>query len=98
MRDEKLIDQVNLKTISRNDNDHRVLGVRNLPPSRVESLDYLRGLLAVSVMIYHYVAWSGVELGADTVLGRLGIYSVSTFYILSGLSLGLVYRGRINNM
>lgn len=64
--------------------------------TRIASLDYLRGLLAVSVMVYHYASWSGVELGAATVLGRLGVYAVSTFYILSGLSLGLVYRGRIN--
>lgn len=62
---------------------------------RVHALDYLRGLLAVAVMAYHYVVWSGVELGAETVLGRLGVYAVSTFYILSGLSLGLVYRNRM---
>lgn len=60
--------------------------------SRLEALDYLRGLLAVAVMVYHYAGWAGAEPGAGTLLGRLGIYAVSMFYVLSGLSLGLVYR------
>ncbi len=64
---------------------------------RIKSLDYLRGLLAVSIMVYHYASWSGLKLDAGTVLGRLGIYAVSTFFILSGLSLGLAYRGRLQS-
>lgn len=63
---------------------------------RIQSLDYMRGLLAVAVMVYHYASWSGMQLNSETVLGRLGIYAVSMFYILSGLSLGIVYRGRLN--
>lgn len=66
--------------------------------SRIESLDYLRGLMAFSVMLYHYGNWSGLPLESDTILGRLGIYAVSIFYILSGLSLSLAYRYRINNL
>lgn len=68
------------------------------PPAssaRVESLDYLRGLLALAVMVYHYVSWSGHPPEAESLLGRLGIYAVSTFYVLSGLSLALVYRQRL---
>lgn len=66
-------------------------------PARIDALDYLRGLLALAVMVYHYASWSGgASLGAESVLGRLGIYAVSGFYVLSGLSLGLVYRGRIH--
>lgn len=64
--------------------------------NRIPSLDYLRGVMAVSVMIYHYVVWSGVELANDSLLSRLGIYAVSFFYILSGLSLSIVYRGKIS--
>jgi exopolysaccharide production protein ExoZ len=64
---------------------------------RIPSLDYLRGVMAISVMVYHYVVWSGVELSNDSILGKLGIYAVSIFYILSGLSLSIVYRGRISS-
>lgn len=65
---------------------------------RVESLDYLRGLMALAVMLYHYLSWSAFEpaVGGDYLLGKLGIYAVSIFYILSGLSLALVYDGRIS--
>ncbi|EFB7458538.1 acyltransferase family protein [Escherichia albertii] len=67
--------------------------------NRVESLDYLRGLMALSVVIYHYVSWSGSSglLGSEHILGRLGVYAVSSFYVLSGLSLAYVYDGTINN-
>lgn len=61
------------------------------------SLDYLRGLMALSVMIYHYSVWSGVELDTGSLLRKLGIYAVSVFYILSGLSLAIVYGSRISS-
>ena len=64
---------------------------------RIESLDYLRGLMALSVMIYHYISWGAGPIGSEHLLGKLGIYAVSMFYILSGLSLGLVYYGRITS-
>jgi exopolysaccharide production protein ExoZ len=66
--------------------------------SRIDSLDYLRGLLAVAVMAYHYATGSGLNLDSSHVLGRIGIYAVATFYILSGLSLGVVYRGNLNTI
>lgn len=65
--------------------------------SRVLSLDYLRGLMALSVMLYHYTVWSGVELETESLLRKLGIYAVSVFYILSGLSLAIVYGSRISS-
>ncbi len=59
---------------------------------RVLSLDYLRGIMAIAVMLYHYMSWaSDVPVGGEHLLGKLGIYAVSIFYILSGLSLGIVY-------
>lgn len=64
---------------------------------RIEGLDYLRGAMALAVMIYHYVSWSSGYVDSSYLLGKLGIYAVSMFYILSGLSLGLVYYGRVNN-
>lgn len=49
--------------------------------------------MAVSVMFYHYVDWS---LGSTSgLVAKLGIYAVSVFYILSGLSLTLAYRDRL---
>jgi exopolysaccharide production protein ExoZ len=58
---------------------------------RVPNLDYLRGSAAFAVMIYHYQTWSYGPLDPSSVLGKLGIYAVSIFYILSGLTLCLVY-------
>lgn len=66
-------------------------------PSRVQSLDYLRGLMALAVMIYHYTSWSVGDLGSSSILGRLGIYAVSVFYILSGVSLAIVYSDGLRN-
>lgn len=62
---------------------------------RNKSLDYLRGLMATSIMVYHYSYWNDVHVDAGTVLGRLGIYGVSIFYVLSGLTLYIVYRNSI---
>lgn len=65
-------------------------------PTRVERLDHLRGLLALSVMAYHYWSWGIGPVGADSMLGRIGIYAVSAFFVLSGTSLGMVYLGRMH--
>ncbi|CAI0925505.1 acyltransferase family protein [Serratia quinivorans] len=71
--------------------------------NRVESLDYLRGLMALSVVIYHYTSWSlssgsSVDvIGSQYLLGKLGIYAVSVFYILSGISLAYIYDGKITS-
>jgi peptidoglycan/LPS O-acetylase OafA/YrhL len=67
---------------------------------RIESLDYLRGLMAFSVMLYHYVSWAYPSQlqGSDRILGRLGIYSVSMFFIVSGLSLTIVYNNKIKTI
>ncbi|MBN3575788.1 acyltransferase [Vibrio neptunius] len=62
---------------------------------RIESLDYLRGLMALSIMIYHYYIWHIGELSSYSLLGKLGIYAVSVFYVLSGLSLAIVYRNKV---
>ena len=62
---------------------------------RLYNLDYLRGLAAFGIMIYHYLGWTIGTYTANTFMGRLGIYGVSIFYILSGLTLYYVYY---NNM
>jgi len=63
---------------------------------RVESLDYLRGVLAIGVMLYHYKMWTGLNgpYPIQQIFSRIGIYAVCTFYVLSGMSLGIVYGKR----
>lgn len=63
---------------------------------RIESLDYLRGIMAIMVMLYHYSAGPQGTLGGEYILGKIGVYAVSVFYILSGLSLTIVYQDKIN--
>lgn len=62
---------------------------------RLYNLDYLRGIAAFGIMIYHYLSWTHGKFTADTFMGRLGIYGVSIFYILSGLTLFYVYYDRM---
>lgn len=61
--------------------------------NRLESLDWLRGLLAVSIMVYHLTGWKLYQPDASELLGRLGIYGVSMFFVLSGLSMAAGYNG-----
>lgn len=63
--------------------------------NRLYSLDYLRGLAATSIMIFHYIGWHYGHLDSASFLGRMGIYGVSIFYILSGLTLFTVYFERM---
>lgn len=59
--------------------------------SRVHSIDYLRGLMASGIMLYHFFYETFGIYSADTFLGRVGIYGVSVFYIISGISMSLAY-------
>jgi peptidoglycan/LPS O-acetylase OafA/YrhL len=63
--------------------------------NRLYNLDYLRGLAAFGIMIYHYLSWTLDKFSADTFMGRLGIYGVSIFYVLSGLTLYYVYYDKM---
>ena len=62
---------------------------------RVESLDALRGLMALAVVIYHIGAWTRVFSGAlrDAVI-VLGVYSVEGFFVISGFCFFHLYGGR----
>jgi len=66
--------------------------------SRVNSLDWQRGLLALSIMLYHLTSWQIQELDSSSLLGKFGIYGVSMFFVLSGLSMALVYNDYIKNV
>lgn len=64
--------------------------------NRVESLDWLRGIMAISVMVFHLMILNYEMPDVSGVFGRLGgIYAVSIFFVLSGLSMAIVYNGRI---
>ncbi len=47
-------------------------------------------------MIYHYSSWIYGYFDSSTFLGRIGVYGVSIFYILSGLTLYWVYSEKLN--
>lgn len=64
--------------------------------NRIHTLDYLRGAAALGIMVYHYLSWTLGDFESDTLLGKVGIYGVSVFYILSGLTLYHVYKESLN--
>lgn len=72
--------------------------MRELKNSRIETLDWLRGLMALSIMFYHLTIWIIYPLDSSNTLGRLGIYGVSIFFVLSGLSMAVVYNVYINSI
>lgn len=49
-------------------------------------------------MIYHYLSWGVGEFPAESFMGRIGLYGVSIFYILSGLTLYHVYSRKMVNV
>lgn len=68
-----------------------------LKNSRIETLDWLRGLMALSIMFYHLTCWVVFPVDSSDPLGRLGVYGVSIFFVLSGLSMAIVYNKYINS-
>tara|TARA_B110000046_G_scaffold16294_3_gene15651 strand:+ start:50 stop:1081 length:1032 start_codon:yes stop_codon:yes gene_type:complete len=60
--------------------------------NRIHVVDYLRGFMALGIMIYHYLAWTYSPFDSSDFMGRVGIYGVSTFYVLSGMTLYYVYH------
>lgn len=63
---------------------------------RIKELDYLRGLAAISIMCYHYMKWLYEYEGAQSFIGRLSVYGVEIFYILSGITLFHVYHTNLH--
>ncbi len=63
---------------------------------RHEPLDWLRGLLALSIMVYHLTFWQIGDTQADSLLGVMSIYGVAMFFVLSGLSMAIAYDGRLD--
>ncbi len=61
--------------------------------NRLIGLDWLRGICAISIMLYHFLG----KYDITNTLNKLGIYGVSIFFILSGLSMGIVYEKHLGN-
>jgi len=61
---------------------------------RIETLDYLRGLMAFSILIIHYRTWILVDNSTEPApfFGALIVYGVSIFFLLSGATMYLVYN------
>ncbi|MBX7050445.1 MAG: acyltransferase [Flavobacteriales bacterium] len=62
---------------------------------RLYNLDYLRGLAASGIMLFHYMSKTFGEFNAESFMGRVGLYGVSVFYVLSGLTLFYVYHDKM---
>lgn len=62
---------------------------------RVYILDYLRGLSACLILIYHGLSWI-FELHNPLLL-FIGRYGVICFFVISGYSLSIGYKSRITN-
>jgi exopolysaccharide production protein ExoZ len=65
------------------------------PNVRLHGLDYLRGLSALGIMVYHYTTWTWGEHTPGSFLGRVGIYGVAVFYVLSGITLSYIYAAKL---
>lgn len=65
------------------------------PKPRLHGLDYLRGLSALGIMVYHYSTWIWGEHAPGSFLGRVGIYGVAIFYVLSGITLSYLYASQL---
>lgn len=69
----------------------------------IKSIDYLRGVLALCIVLYHYLSWThSIEVNSNQILFRIALYGVSIFFIISGFSLVIAYRDidflKINNI
>ena len=71
---------------------------QNRSMKRYESLDWLRGMMAFAIMIYHLVSWTLFHPESGSILGNFGVYGVSIFFVLSGLSMAIVYNHFIKNI
>lgn len=62
---------------------------------RIVTLDYLRGTAAFGIMLFHYYGDIFGKLGPNDFLGKVGVYGVTIFYVLSGLTLYHVYHDKL---
>ena len=58
---------------------------------RIYGLDYLRGLCALLIAVYHLLKWSNIHVTQTSLISKIGIYGVAIFFALSGYALHHVY-------
>ncbi|UKJ09341.1 acyltransferase family protein [Solitalea lacus] len=60
---------------------------------RIFSLDAVRGVSALLIVLYHVSIWQNRSLydGGTFITQKFGIYMVELFYLLSGISMGYIY-------
>ncbi|MEO8068078.1 MAG: acyltransferase [Flavobacteriales bacterium] len=58
---------------------------------RLARLDHVRGLAALCILFFHLTTWMLGEMPAEIPLERGGVFAVSIFYMLSGVSLYHAY-------
>lgn len=62
---------------------------------RNNSIDYLRGLAACGIVCYHMYLFNFGEADSSSILAKVKIYGVAIFYVISGLTLSIVYLGKL---
>jgi len=67
--------------------------------THIISIDWLRGILALLIVTYHYSSWQQLFIpDSNSILSRIAIYGVSLFFIISGFSLGYTYLKKFNQL
>lgn len=67
----------------------------NTSAKRNISIDYLRGLAASGIVCYHMYLFNFGEADSSSILAKVKIYGVAIFYVISGLTLSIVYLGKL---
>jgi exopolysaccharide production protein ExoZ len=67
----------------------------NTSAKRNISIDYLRGLAATGILCYHMYLFNFGEADSSSILAKIKIYGVAIFYVISGLTLSIVYLNKL---